>query len=862
MKVSYNWLKLMVDLPDDIQALCDKLDMTGTGVEGVEKISAGFEGVVVGQVLTKEHHPDADTLWVTTIDVGTRNLDEEGNPQPLQIVCGAQNFEVGDKVPVAMIGALLPDGTKIKKSKLRGIVSEGMNCSGRELNLFEDVDGLLLLPTESPVGVGVDDLFGHSNYILDLEITPNRPDCMSMLGLARECGAIYDTNVRHTPRRLIEPGQMPWAEQAATNDEDVNDFIRVTIEAAELCSRYTARLIRDVKIGSSPEIVLMHLGTCGVRSINNIVDATNYVMFELGQPLHAFDYDKLAKDSDGRVHIVVRAAHEGETLTTLDGVERILTSDMTVIADGAAGGEGGCPIALAGVMGGLDTEVTEDTVNILLESAAFSAAHTSRTSRNLQLFSESSLRYERGIDSSACAEWSAAAAVMMSEYAHGTVVGGVVDEYPLPPVRSIIAFRPQRFSEFVGAQIPRADAIHILELLGCEIRQLNSAVLDTFKDFTQSLMAVLDDVERNPNERPFMVIAPTFRPDLTREIDLYEEVLRIWGMDRVTPTMPGGRGRIGGRTPEQIRVDLIGSTLRASGLNETMTYTFCPADDQDRMGAVTTPHTEAVELINPMSFEQNVLRRSLMPGLLRSVSYNQSHGVAQVHLYETGRVFFAAEGHKKPREVKRVAGILAGAWNEPTWNEPTRPLDFFDAKGIVENLARELAVPKLTCKEAACDALPWLQPGRAAEVFSGGVRLGWIGEIHPRVCAAFDVKPAVAAFELEMEALLTVSEEMRPYVDVPVYPAVEIDLALVVDTSMPAKRVEQIIISAAGNLLDSVNLFDVYEDSARLGQGKKSLAFSLAYRAKDRTLTSEEVERQHTKLVDKVIKATGGSLRS
>jgi len=860
MKISYNWLKFMVDIPTDIQAFCDKLDMTGTGVESVEKLSAGFEGVVVGQVLTKEHHPDADTLWVTTVDVGTRNLDEEGNLQPLQIVCGAQNFEVEDKIPVALIGAVLPDGTKIKKSKLRGIISEGMNCSGHELKLYGDNDGLLILPTEAPIGVGVDDLFAHSNYIIDLEITPNRPDCMSIFGLARECGAIYDTDVHYAPHTLVRSGELPWSDQAAMTDEDVNDFVTVTIDTAELCPRYTARLIRHVEIGPSPEIVVTRLTACGARPINTVVDITNYIMFELGQPLHAFDYDKLARDVDGKVHIIVRAAYEGEHFTTLDGVERILTSDMTVIADGAKGDEGGCPIALAGVMGGLDTEVTEDTVNILLESAAFSAAHTSRTSRNLQLFSESSARYERGIDSSACAEWSASAAQLMHMYAGGEVVGGVVDVYPLQLVRSIILFRPQRFSEFVGAPVPRKEAIHILERLGCEVRQLTP--FDALKEFTESFMALLNDTDEDPDTSPFMVIAPTFRPDLTREVDLYEEVLRIWGMDRVALTLPGGRGRIGGRTPEQIKIDRIGTILRADGLNETMTYTFSPADDQDRIGALTTAHTEAVELINPMSFEQKVLRRSLLPGLLRSVSYNQSHGVANVHLYETGRVFFTSEGRKKPREVKRVAGVLAGTWSEPTWSEPARPLDFFDAKGIVENLARELAVPKLTFKEAAHDDAPWLQPGRAAEVFSGGTRLGWIGEIHPRVCDAFDVKPSVAAFEIEMDALLNVSQDMRPYVDVPVYPAVEIDLALVVDRSMSAKRVEQIIISAAGNLLDSVNLFDVYEDTARLGDDKKSLAFSLAYRAKDRTLTSEEVERQHTKLIDKVIKATGGSLRS
>ena len=858
MQISYKWLNSMVKLPEDIQELSDRFDMTGTGVEGVEKVGAAFSGVVVGHVLTKEKHPDADTLWVTTIDVGQNNLDEAGNPAPLQIVCGAQNFNAGDKVPVATIGAVLPDGTKIKKGKLRGIVSQGMNCSAVSW-VCPRITGAADSSRGRAGWAGLRRLPRKSDYVIDLEITPNRPDCMSMTGMARECGAIFDEDVDYEPRTLVGPGEVPGPRQAATTDEDVNDLVTVTIDDADLCPRYTARLIRDVKIGPSPDWLVERLAACGARSINNVVDVTNYVLFGLGQPLHAFDFDKLAKGADGKARIIVRAALVDEPFTTLDGTERVLEPDMTVIADGNADGNKGTPVALAGVMGGLDSEVTDDTVNILLESATFSPAHTSRTSRNLQLFSESSLRYERGVDGAGCADHSAAAAQLMAEVCGGTVCGGVVDVYPGPTMRPVLVFRPKRFSAFVGADVPRADCVRILERLGCEVRAVDAK--DALKGIADHVKAKLDKDADGFDATSFVVIAPTFRPDLTREIDLYEEVLRLWGMENVEGTLPGGREKIGGRSPEQVRVDQIGAVLRSCGLNETMTYSFGPAEDQDLLGVQTAPNTEAVEIINPMSSEQSVLRRDLLPGLLRSVAYNQSRGVDDIQLYEVGRVFFAAGGRKKPKEVKRVAAVLAGSWNPQGWNDPARLLDFFDAKGIVENLARELAIPKLTFKELSAADAPWLQPGRAAQVLSGGAVLGWVGEVHPQVCASFDVRPSVAAFELEESALIKAAQMMRAFTDVPVYPAVDMDLALVVEKSLPAKRVEQMISSAGGNLLESVRLFDVYEDEKRLGSDKKSLAFSLTYRSKDRTLTSEEVEKQHARVVEKVTKATGGQLR-
>lgn len=817
MLISKNWLDTMVDIPDDIKAFCDRLDLTGTGVEGVEHTGAKLDGIVVGHILTRDKHPQADHLWVTTVDVGDANLGEDGKPEPLQIVCGAQNFVAGDKVPVATLGTVMPDGTKIKKSKLRGIPSCGMNCSGRELGVSSDHEGLMILPEDAPVGMAIADYLGQSDTVIDLEITPNRPDCLSMLGMAREVGAMYDTDYKPEHYELVE------------GNTDVHDLATVEVQDPELCPRYTARVIKNLKVGPSPDWLAQRVTACGTRSINNIVDVTNYILFSLGQPLHAFDYDKLPKDDDGKAHIVVRAAKDGEPFTTLDEEKRELTSDMAVITDGVR------PVALAGVMGGLDTEVSDDTCTVLLESATFSTSHTSRTSRNLSLISESSLRYERGVDATSVEEFSAQAAALMAKVCGGEVCKGVIDIYSEKAQPIPLKFRHPRFCRFVGADVPKEDCVRILSRLGCEVSD-SGEVLD--------------------------VVAPTFRPDLEREIDLYEEVLRLWGMAKVTPTLPGGRGRIGGRSIEQIRVAKIGETLRACGLNETTTYSFCPDDDLAHLRMSSEGRGEAVELINPMSSEQNVMRQSIIPGLLHSIAYNQSRGVDNVQLYEIGKVFFAAEGRKKPKEKKLVAGVLTGGWADDSWNEPAFELGFFDAKGIVQALLRELAIKKVRFKVLEGDAASHLQPGRAAEVLAGGTTLGWIGEVHPLALADFDVKGPVAAFELDEKVLLGAAQEMRDYVEVPRFPAVEADLALVVDEAVTAGQLTDAITSAGGKMLESVRLFDVYRDEKHLGKGKKSLAFSLTYRASDKTLTSEEVEHQHERIVKKVCGKTGAEVRA
>ncbi len=820
MKVSLKWLREYVDFPTDVQALCDKLDLTGTGVEGADTLGASLDHVVIGLILEKEPHPDSDHMFVCKLDVGKANCGDDGQPEPLQIVCGAQNFNAGQKVPVAMIGAVLPGDMKIKKSKLRGVVSCGMNCSARELGLGDDVDGLYILPDDAPVGMPVAEYLQLSDTVLDLEITPNRPDCLSMEGMAREVGAMYRNPVADVCADM----------ELSEGDEPTGALVDIDIADEDRCPRYTARVIKGVKVGPSPDWLVQRISAAGSRSINNVVDITNYVLFLLGQPLHAFDFDRLAADSsDGMAHVVVRAAADGEKFTTLDEEQRTLTSDMTVIATPKRA------VALAGVMGGLESEVTDTTANVLLETATFSPAHTSRTSRNLGLISESSMRYERKVDAERVARNADFAAALIARLCGGTVCKGLVDRWPVQEKPTELRFRMKRFCAMMGADIPQADAVDILQRLGCAVAEDGDVLL---------------------------VTAPTFRPDLEREIDLYEEVLRLYGMENIEPTLPGGRGRIGRRSSNEHVVAKLHATLQSCGMNETMTYSFADPHDVERLRMQEGVSGQPVELINPINADQGVMRQSIVPGLLRSVAYNQSHGVADIQLYEVGNVFAGHEGKKLPRERQKLAGVLAGSMGPDGWNTRPAAFDFFDGKGAIEAIARELALPKVRFKALDADEASWLQPGRAAQIMAAGAEIGWVGELHPLAVQAFDAEAPVVAFELDVEALERASRPARDYVDVPQFPAVQMDQAFVVDEDVTCERLMQCMNSAGGKLLAEVRLFDVYRDDERVGADKKSMAFNLEYRAADRTLTGEEVDKAHERLIKKVCAATGAEVRS
>ncbi|HEX9093047.1 MAG TPA: phenylalanine--tRNA ligase subunit beta, partial [Coriobacteriia bacterium] len=783
MRVSMKWLKELVAVDLPLHELTELLDMTGTKVDAVHTVGDALAGVVVGRILTKERHPDAEKLWVTTVDVG----DEA----PLQIVCGAQNFEAGDKVPVALVGATLPNGMTIKRAKLRGVESAGMNCSAAELELGSDHSGLLILPPDAPVGMPFSEYRGLADVVLDLEVTPNRPDCLSMAGVAREVGAVTD-----------RPHTVPFAapDESGTPTEQ---RVSIAIEDADLCPRYTARLITGVKIGPSPEWLVERITAAGARPINNVVDVTNYVMFELGQPLHAFDMDTLGV-LDGGTVIVVRTARDGEKLTTLDGQERDLASDTLLICDPTG------PVALAGVMGGETTEVSGSTVNVLLEAACFQPASIGRTSRRLGLISEASQRFERGVDPNGCAAAADRAAALIADVAGGTVAPGLADAYPSPRGPLTVRLRVARMNSLLGTSLDADAASRILGRLGLIVRTAGDGEMD--------------------------VDVPTFRPDLEREVDLIEEIVRVHGMANVASSLPAGRGRVGGLTRAQALREGMGEALRAAGLNEAITWSFGDPRDMGRLRWELGPGEIPVRLLNPMSEEQSVMRWTTLPGLLRAVSNNQRKGVTDVHLYEIGAVWWTAPGRKQPKEREIVAGVLAGRWDRPAWHETQpereRVLDFFDGKGVVETLFEELGAAKWRTRPAE---RTWLQPGRGADVLVGGDVVGWCGEVHPAVLDAYECAGPITVFELQVAPLLKAAGGETGFTDIPRYPAVKMDLAMVVDEDVTAERVEQVIRSAGGKLLESVRLFDVYRGPG-VPEGRKSMAFSLTYRDPDRTL--------------------------
>ena len=817
MRVSYDWLKTMIDVPESPKELSDEYIRTGTEVEAIDVVGESFDHVVTAQVLEKTPHPDSDHMYVCKVSVGDKNVDAEGNPEPLQIVCGAQNFEAGDHIVTAMIGAELPGGIKIKKSKLRGVASFGMNCSARELGIGGDHAGIMILPEDAPVGMPFGEYYGSSDTVLDCEITPNRPDCLSMIGMARETGAIFDRDYHvELPAIKAETGR-------ATADE-----ISVEIADEGLCDRYVARIVRNVKVGPSPDWMVKRLSGLGIRPHNNIVDITNYVMMLTGQPLHAFDLSTFA-EHNGRRSVVVRAAKQDETFQTLDGEKRVLDAGMGLITDGER------PVALAGVMGGMDSEITDASVDVLVESACFNAGRTSHTSRDLSLISDASIRFERQVDETGCVDVANVTCALIEELAGGEVAPGYVDVYPAPKTIDSITLRYQRVLDICGAPIERDFVVRSLTRLGCTVEE-------TGEDY--------------------LVTPPSFRPDLPREIDLIEEVLRLWGMGRVEATIPAAKNHIGGLTHDQQLTRKVGQILRACGLNETTTFGFAAPGDLEKIHMSADGRGVPVVLMNPLVAEQTEMRRSLLPGLLQSVAYNEAHGTINVHLYEIGTLFHGRENASLPRETQSVAGVLTGSWTDQTWNNTVDKLRFFAGKGIVEELLEQLRVPKVRFRVAEGEGYDFLQPGRAAEVLSGGTVLGWVGEIHPEAREAMDIDQIVVAFELDLDKLIKGAHNQENYHEFSPFPAVQHDLAIVVPDEVTCEDLLQRITSAGGKLLESVRLFDVYRDPIRVGVGKKSMAFSLTYRSDDHTLTSDEVERAHGKIVTKLCKATGGEVRS
>jgi len=796
MLVPIKWLKEYVDINVSAKELANAMTMTGTNVESITELAEDIDKVVVGRVLSVESHPNADKLVVCKVDIGS---------EVLQIVTGAPNVKEGQLVPVATHGALLPDGIKIKKGKLRGEVSQGMMCSADELNLEEfgemddGVDGILVLDEEYPLGMDIKEALELDDEVIEFEVTSNRPDCLSMVGIAREAAVALKTNYKLPELKISE------------KIGDRQEQARVVVEDPELCSRYCARLIKNVKIGPSPRWMRRRLAAAGVRPINNIVDITNYVMLELGQPMHAFDMDNI-KDST----IIIRKAKEGEKLVTLDKQERILTEDMLVIADTEK------VIGLAGVMGGYNTEVTSDTRNVILESANFDKSSIRLTSKALGLRSEASIRFEKGLDIVNAERAIDRAAQLIEELGAGEVVEGKIDVCNVSLEPRVLEVEWKRINALLGIDLDIDDICQILNSL-------------SFKTEVKGDLLAVE--------------IPSFRQDIEGVADLAEEVARIYGYDRIPMTLMEGSRAQGTRTREQKLLDTTKRTLTAMGLFETVTYSFGSPKVYEKIGFKPEEYPEVVTIANPLGEDQSAMRTTLIPNILEVLARNRNRSIEECRIFEIGNIFIPKSLPVKELPIERLT-LTIGQYG--------KDVDYYTVKGQVEGLLDVLGI--LEDVEFVPYTHPSLHPGRTAIVKIGDQELGVLGEVHPKVCENYNLKTRVYLAEINLELMLKMAKIEKQYVHLPKYPAITRDLAIIVRKDVLASNIENLIRETGGKLLESVELFDIYEGS-QIPEGHRSLAYSLSYRSADRTLKDEDINPIHDKIVNALIDSFDAQLR-
>jgi phenylalanyl-tRNA synthetase beta chain len=801
MRVNFNWLRDYVDLdgvsPKD---LGDRLTMVGLEVDMLADRYAYLGSVVAARVEEVADHPKSDHLKVCRVVTGSETF---------QVVCGAPNARAGMISALAKPGSVLPGGRAVGEAEMRGILSQGMLCSEAELMLGDDASGIMDLPESTTVGLGLKEALGLDDWVFEIGITPNRPDCLCVLGIAREVAGLFGRKLTYPKVELVE------------SDEKIEDVTSVDILDPEHCPRYTARVIKGVKIGPSPFWLKERLTAAGVRPISNIVDITNFVMLEIGQPLHAFDLHRLEEE-----RIVVRTAGEGDRFTTLDGVERIMTPEMLMICDGRK------PVGLAGVMGGLNSEIVDDTEDILLESAYFSPTGIRRTSKTLGLSTEASYRFERGADPEVCAVASARASALMAELAGGKVAKGVIDANPIPSKRAVVPFSPAKCNAFLGTDFSVREMKDALS--GIELEVLGDG----------------DSLE---------IRIPTFRVDLEREVDIFEEVARLCGFDRVPTTVPEATGEPVLPDPSRLLRAKARDILEGRGLNEMVGYSFISENFPERLGlAGDDRRRDAVRIINPLSEEQVLMRTTFVPSLLDALRRNLSYGVKDVALYEVGKVYFAVAGQELAEERWTIGGLIAGGRRPASWHWKDDEVDFYDAKGIVEDLLDGLnsAEPVF---ETVTDQ-PFLNPRAAARVSVNGNFLGLVGKVSTPVLKAFDAKEAAYVFELDVAALLA-ARQAPQFRALPRFPAVERDMAVVVAREVEAAGVFRFIRGLGEELIEDVMVFDAYE-GAQVGEGRRSLGFRIVYRSADHTLTDEEVNQVHQRATDRVLAKFGAELRT
>lgn len=795
MLVPLKWLRDYVDIDRETQEFADMMTMTGSKVEKVEFFGKETNGVEVCKILEIEQHPDADRLKVTKVEVA--------DGQILQIVTNATNINVGHYVPVARIGAVLPGDFKIKKGKLRGVLSEGMFCGAEELTIPSQYveehkkDGIYILDHQDSFELGMDvrEALGINDALIEFEITSNRPDCRSIIGIAREAAVTLGEELKYP--------------QITVNGSDEDMKFEIDVQT-ELCKRYCGKVIKDVKVGPSPYWMQRRLIEAGMRPINNIVDITNYVMLELGQPLHAFDLEDIKYNK-----MIVKLAQEGEKFTTLDGTQRTLTSDMLVI------GNQDKTLDLAGIMGGENSEVKDNTTSIFLEGASFAKENIRATSKKLGLRTEASSRFEKGIDVNLTEAAVNRACQLIEELGCGTVLNGMLDYYPKKEEVQKITANPERINKLLGVNVPMDQFINILESLEFKCNLISSDKLE--------------------------LEVPSFRLDICEDADILEEVARIYGYENIPSATLEGNATAGVKTNKQKFMDNVKSNSIAVGLNEILTYSFVSPRGVDKLNlAEDDERREFVKIINPLGEETSVMRTTLIPNMLDVISTNLSHKVEEVYAFECGNTFRPQEG--LPVETKKLSIGMYG-----------KEVDFFSIKGAVETILMNVGFDGYEVEPETKNLT--FHPGRCAKLVYNNICIGTLGELHPDVLENYDLNQRVYIAEIDIDLVFENLNNSKVYNPLPKYPATTRDIALLVKDEVFVKQIEDIIKANGSDILESYQLFDVYK-GAQIEEGHKSIAYSITYRSKDKTLTDEDVAKVHDKIVSELSEKLNANLRS
>ncbi len=802
MKVSLNWLKDYVDVEMSPDELGHLLTMNGLEVEGIETVGQSLDDIVVAKIRAVKPLPGADNLFICQVDTGRDTV---------QTVCGAPNVKVGALAPFALPGVKLPDGTVIKEGRIRGEISTGMLLAEDEMGLTDDHTGIMILAHDSTPGTPLFSLLPLSDRVFDVDITPNRPDCACILGIAREIAAATGQIFKRPKIEIVEDGP------------PIEDLTSVTIIDPEGCPRYAAGMIQRVNLGPSPFWMRYRLYLSGIRSINNLVDVTNYVMMEMGQPLHAFDYNRLKEN-----RIVVRRAQEGEVFTTLDGVTHTLNSENLLICDGER------PVALAGIMGGLNSEIFAGTENVFVESAFFDPVTIRRGSKRLGLSTEASYRFERGADIGGAVTALKRAISLISHLAGGSTSTGFIDNYPKTYTPPIIDLRVDRTNLLLGTSLSKSDISGYLKALEMEVQEINE-----------------DELKVKP---------PSFRVDIGREVDLMEEVARLSGYDNIPVTYPFIRPSEKGEIPELLVRDQLRSIMVGLGFTEIITYSFTSPDSADTLGAEEgSPLRSFVKILNPLTVDQSVMRTSLVPGLLATVKTNILHDEKDLKLFEWGKVFTHKEGSDLPLEKNYLAALMTGFYCQKTCNSAERHLDFYDIKGALEALLKDIGLRGSVFQKET--GISRYDPGVCASIFFSGSLIGHVGRVSPGVMADYDLADVdTYLFEIDIEALLKNVSGTKEFSSFAKFPAVHRDISIIVKRQLESARIGEIIKQEGGELVESVQIFDVYEGKG-IDPTEKAMAFSICYRSKHGTLDGGEINRLHESVIEKIRKETGGRLR-